>query len=95
MTDYNCLADSIPNEELPDQNANLFDTDPVLRAPQAAIIGANSSEFQPTPGPDVRGDLSHPRRLARQQIPVQSSGDMAAGEFSGGQERTPQIKGLP
>jgi len=60
--------------------------------PQQAFLTANDLIQDPDP---AVGDLSHAPRLDRQGIEVVASGDMAAGLFSGGQERRPQIRGLP
>ncbi|HYS69237.1 MAG TPA: hypothetical protein VEM14_03295 [Gemmatimonadaceae bacterium] len=98
MTDYNCLVDSIPNDELPDQKAIFFDTDAVLRAPQQAVRGANDAAFQPTPGLDPRGDLSHaPILHDNWQVIGTHNGDLVTGgDLSGhGSSRTPSVKGLP
>ncbi|HEY6091821.1 MAG TPA: hypothetical protein VIV83_07510 [Gemmatimonadales bacterium] len=91
MTD-NCYVDSIPNDILTNQQANTGETPVDVNAkPQQAFVTANDLIQNPA---DARGDLSHAPRLDRQAIDVQASGDMAAGEYSGGQERTPRIKGL-
>ena len=94
MTD-NCYVDSIPNDILTNQQANTGETPVDVNAkPQQAFLTANDVQFQPSDA-NIRGDLSHAPILDRQTIEVQASGDMAAGEYSGGQERTPTIKGLP
>ncbi len=63
--------------------------------PQRAIKTENDPAFQPSPAAidgniETGGDIKTPS-----VIPVKSSGDLAAGGFSGGNDRAPKVKGLP
>ena len=67
----------------------------LAKRPQAAAPDANSPAFQPSPAAidgniETGGDIKTPS-----VIPVKSSGDLAAGGFSGGNDRAPKVKGLP
>jgi hypothetical protein len=94
MTDY---VDSISNYELPDQKANFAADDTITARPQDTIIGANSPEFQPTPGLDPQSAMGHTPVLDdnRATRNVLGSGNLVAGGLHAGPSRTPSIKGLP
>jgi len=94
----------LPNDTAPDQKANVRDADNVTAQPQASPVTPNDPVFQPSESPvAIVGEMAaggdvlqdHAAFSQWQATDVKASGDGAAGEFSGGDDRTPAVKGLP
>ncbi len=97
------IIPELPNDTPVEQQSNFRDANNVTATPQAPGVTANDL-VQPSESPltivsemAAGGDcLQDHAVFARWQgIVVKASGDAAAGEFSGGDDRTPRLAAIP